>query len=79
MITTFFPDLNRSLRIRIHKCCDCGIRLEFRTWMKSYYCRRCKKHISLEKGSEFTGIMNLVKDVKIDTYTGIVDIKAWKS
>lgn len=79
MITKFFKDLNKYLRIRIHQCCDCGKKLEFRVQKKSYYCRNCKKHFTIENDIEFNDIIEVTKNIKIDTYTGIVDIYAWRT
>lgn len=79
MITSFFIDINRYLRIRMHQCYRCDRKVEFRTQMKTYYCQNCKKHIIMDKTLKLEDVESVTKKYNIDTDTGILDIITWKS
>lgn len=79
MITSFFTDLNRYLRIRINRCYKCGHKLEFRPQMKVYYCNCCHGHIKIEKELKIQDVEHVAEIMSVDIENGILDIKSWKS
>lgn len=79
MITRFFTDINKYLRIRVHQCYVCGRKLEFRTQMKVYYCKQCKQHIIMEKELKLEDVKSVTKKYNLNDNLGVLDIITWKS